>query len=369
MTGIYIHIPFCKQKCNYCDFCSYPSKLFMADEYCKALVREAESFKSQNIVADTVYFGGGTPSLLDAYELSYVIEVIFNNFTITNDAEITIEANPGTVTKEKAEALKKAGFNRVSLGAQSFVDSELEFLGRIHSAYDTQKSYELLEEAGFSNISLDLMYAIPGQTMNTLSTSLSQVLNLKPKHISCYGLKIEDSTPFSVMLEKGLIDEKSDDEYADMYEMIRDRICDAGYSQYELSNFSYPGFESKHNTKYWTGDDYVGLGAGAASKLGTKRCTHTRDLNDYINSFAFEEEYELDTEDAMSEYMFLSLRRTFDGASKEGFKKIFGKSVEDVFGDALKKHLSNGLLKDLGDRYILTPEAYYISNYVLSDFV
>lgn len=369
MTGVYIHIPFCKQKCNYCDFCSYPSKLSEAYEYCKAVIREAETFKEHNICADTVYFGGGTPSLLDVSDLHCVLEAIHKNFNISPNAEITLEANPGTITKDKAKEYKAMGFNRVSLGVQSFLDTELKRLGRIHSAYDTQKSFEILSDAGFSNISLDLMYAIPGQNMDTLGTSLLGVLNLNPTHISCYGLKIEESTPFYSMLQKGIISEKDDDEYADMYELIREKLESAGYAQYELSNFSKKGCESRHNTKYWTGEDYIGLGAAAASKLALRRYTHTRCLEDYMLSFENEEEYVLTKDEAMSEYMFLSLRQTLAGASKEEFKKKFDCNIEDVFPASVSKHLKNGLLKDLGDRYVLAPGAYYISNYVLSDFV
>lgn len=369
MTGIYVHIPFCLQKCNYCDFCSYPSMLSRADTYCDALVREAESYCDKKISADTIYFGGGTPSILNCAQLEKVLNAIIGNFDISPNAEITIEANPGTVTKEKAKDFKTIGFNRVSLGAQSFCDKELSLLGRIHTADDTKNCYELLRNAGFENISLDLMYAIPGQNMLSLSSSASQLLNLAPEHISCYGLKIEEGTPFEKMLERDEITEKSDDEYADMYAFICNTLKEAGYSQYELSNFAKKGFESRHNTKYWLGDDYVGLGAAAASKLGSKRFTHCADIEDYMKNFKNDESYELSYEDAMSEFMFLSLRLTQAGASKEEFEKRFGISIEKVFPKAIRKHTSNGMLLDEGDRYILAPKAYYISNYVLSDFV
>ncbi|MBQ4528274.1 MAG: radical SAM family heme chaperone HemW [Clostridia bacterium] len=369
MTGIYVHIPFCLQKCNYCDFCSYPSMLSNADSYCDALAREAESYCGKNIFADTIYFGGGTPSILSSMQLGKVLDSIYKNFDISSNVEITIEANPGTVTNEKAKEFKTLGFNRVSLGAQSFCDKELSILGRIHTADDTEKCYDLLRDAGFENISLDLMYAIPGQNMQSLSSSASQLLNLSPEHISCYGLKIEEGTPFEKMLERGEITEKSDDEYADMYAFICNTLKEAGYSQYELSNFAKKGFESRHNTKYWLGDDYVGLGAAASSKLGSNRFTHIANLESYMKSFENEESYELSNEDEMSEFMFLSLRMTKSGASKEIFENRFGISIEKAFQEAIRKHTSNGMILDEGDRYILAPKAYYISNYVLSDFV
>ena len=265
MKGIYVHIPFCIKKCNYCDFCSFPDKLSRVGEYVKALKSEASSYKDDAVFADTVYFGGGTPSLLDLSSIDDILKTIRSNFTISPKAEITLEANPCTITKEKAKELYSLGINRISLGAQSFVDSELKTLGRLHSSSDIEKSFSILREAGFSNISLDLMYALPGQTMETLTESINKITALHPKHISCYGLKIEEGTPFDAMLSKGEIGEKTDDEYADMYDVICATLKDAGYAQYELSNFSLPCYESKHNLKYWLGSEYIGLGASASS--------------------------------------------------------------------------------------------------------
>ena len=369
MKGIYIHIPFCIQKCNYCDFCSYPSLMNMRGEYCDALCREAESYKEMHISADTVYFGGGTPSVLECGDISRVMESVRKNFDISPNAEITIEVNPGTVTLQDAKLLRSIGFNRVSIGAQSFDSGELSLLGRIHTPDDTIRCFNYFCDTGFDNISLDLMYAIPGQNMKSLSTSVLQVLKLAPEHISCYGLKIEEGTPFERMLSNGEICEKSDDEYADMYDFIRSECASNGYAQYELSNFSKPGFESRHNLKYWLSGEYAGLGAAASSYLGTKRFTHSSDIREYMNSFSNEEEYELSIDDMMSEFMFLSLRLTSIGTSKADFAKKFGVQIEDVFGNSIKKHLSLGTLKDEGDRYVLSPKAYYISNSVLCDFV
>lgn len=369
MKGIYVHIPFCKQKCNYCDFCSYPSLLGRQDEYCRALAKEAASYSRDKISADTVYFGGGTPTLLDTDNIAYVLDSLRRSFNISPDAEITIEANPCTVTSQKALELRTLGFNRVSLGAQSFVDAELSALGRVHSAEDIEESFKALRGAGFDNISLDLMYAIPGQTLDTLSTCVKQVLKLAPEHISCYGLKIEEGTPFEKMLSDGIIEEKTDDEYADMYEFISDELQNAGYLQYELSNFSLPGRESGHNLKYWQGIEYIGLGASASSFYQSARFTHTADFEKYITGFENSEHYCLSADELMSEFMFLSLRLTSIGASKAEFEQRFSKRADEVFGDALAKHISNGMIVDLGDRYVLSKRAYYISNSVLCDFV
>ena len=369
MIGLYVHIPFCAQKCNYCDFCSYPSLTQRQSEYCDALAREAMLYKDHGLHADTVYFGGGTPSLLNSSSIAKAMAAIHECFKVSADAEITIEANPCTVTAQKAADYRALGFNRVSLGAQSFIDSELSALGRLHSTADMQRSFDILRNAGFSNIGLDLMYAIPTQDFSSLSTSVTKVLNLEPEHISCYGLKIEHGTPFAKMLERGAISEKTDDEYADMYEQICSSLTLAGYDQYELSNFSRPGFESKHNLKYWQGRQYIGLGASAASFYDGCRYTRTSDFDAYIASFANDERYELSIDELMSEFMFLRLRLTGLGASKAEFRARFGKDIEDVFSKPLAKHLAAGTLVDKGDRYVLSKRAYYVSNSVLCDFV
>ena len=369
MKGIYIHIPFCLKKCNYCDFCSFPDMLMHQDEYVRALSKEASSYKGDAVLADTVYFGGGTPSLLDAKAIENIMNIVRDNFNISPDTEITLEANPATITKEKAKELYNTGINRISLGAQSFIDSELLSLGRVHSSDDIEKSFYILREAGFSNISLDLMYALPNQTMQTLTESINKIVNLHPEHISCYGLKIEEGTPFYKMLSKGQIVEKSDDEYADMYELICSFLKSDGYIQYELSNFSLPKRASRHNLKYWLGNDYIGLGASASSLYKNTRYTNTCVYNKYIESFAKEDVQILTKEEKMSEFMFLSLRLTSIGASKKDFLARFGISMEEAFGDAIQKHISNGMLLDRGDRYVLADRAYYVSNTVLCDFV
>lgn len=367
MKGLYIHIPFCIKKCNYCDFASYPSCISRAEEYTNALAMEMDKYKGEAI--DTVYFGGGTPTLLDTACLDRLISCVFSKFNLNASAEITIEANPCTVNKEKSRELKKAGFNRVSLGAQSFIDSELMCLGRMHKASDTFYAYEHLTSAGFDNISLDLMYALPEQSFKSLSTSIAGMLNLRPKHLSCYGLKIEDGTVFSLMKENGEIKEKSDDEYADMYELICESFINAGYEQYELSNFSLPGFESKHNLKYWTCGEYIGIGLSASSYYKGKRYTHTPHFDKYLETIQNVEEFELSEKDKMSEYMFLNLRLVNRGAVKKDFETRFNKRIEDVFFAPIQKHLKLGTLLDLGDRYVLSKKAYYISNLVFRDFV
>jgi len=367
MNGLYIHIPFCYKKCNYCDFASYPGLLSNADDYIDALCREMLLYKGEKV--NTVYFGGGTPSILTETQIGRIMDSVTSVFDVAYDSEITIEVNPCTADEKKARSFHTMGFNRVSIGAQSFVDSELESLGRLHKAEDTKKAFYDFRSAGFNNISLDLMYAIPGQTPKSLSTSLLGMLNLEPEHISCYGLKIEEGTPFGMMLSEGELTEKSDDEYADMYEIIRDNLPAKGYIQYELSNFSKKDFESKHNIKYWTLNDYIGLGLSASSCFNGKRYTRTSDFSNYIQSFENAEFYELSNNEKMSEFMILSLRLTNIGANKSLFKKMFSISIEDVFSIPLEKHLKGGFIIDRGDRYVLSKKAYYISNAILCDFI
>ncbi len=369
MNGIYIHIPFCMRKCNYCDFCSYPDSLVTHEEYANRVCREASLFKNEKISADTIYFGGGTPTFPDEKHIEAILSSLRTNFSVSPDAEITIEANPCTVTDEKMKNLFSMGFNRVSLGAQSFSDSVLATLGRLHSSDDIKRSAETIRNAGFSNLSLDLMYGVPGQTHKDLSTSISEVLKINPEHISAYGLKIEEGTPFSVMLKKGEISEVSDDEYADMYEEICNELKNSGYNQYELSNFCKKGRESRHNLKYWQGGDYIGLGAAASSRVNNRRYTHSGNLTDYMTDFGNDEDFVLTKEEAMSEYMFMGLRLTSLGVSKADFRDKFSIECSEAFPEAIAKHTQNGLLKDYGDRYVLADKALYVSNYVLCDFV
>ena len=369
MRGIYIHVPFCIKKCNYCDFCSFPEMLSRQEEYTHTALGEMESYREENIKADTLYFGGGTPSLLSLENISKLIEGARKNLGLSSHSEITLEANPCTVTEKKALDWKKLGINRISLGAQTFSDNELSILGRSHRSEETLRAFSQLRSAGFDNISLDLMYAIPGQDMESLKKTLYKFISLSPEHISSYGLKIEEGTPFYTMEKAGDIFSKSDEEYAQMYELIRKELSEAGYGQYELSNFSKPNRESRHNLKYWQGKEYIGIGPAASSFYLSKRFTHTPDFDAYVNSLENIEQYDLDKKDLMSEYMFLSLRLTRLGASKREFEERFSQTIEEVFGNSIQKHIDSGLLIDMKDRYVLADKAYYISNYVLCDFV
>ena len=367
MNGLYIHIPFCKSKCRYCDFASYSGCLDIASTYVDAMCAEMQQYKGMTF--DTVYIGGGTPTVLGENLINKIFDNVYGYFDIVKGSEITVEANPATVSAPKAKLLKNLGVNRISLGAQSFCDNELAILGRIHTAAEITETYMCFQNAGFDNISLDLMYGLPGQTMDTLSKSVAGVLKLQPRHISCYGLKIEEGTPFYTMVENGEIHPADDDVCADMYDYIVAELANNGYQRYEISNFSMPGFRSRHNCKYWTCTDYVGIGLGAASCCNGKRYTNCADFDGYLNGYAKSEIIELTENDKMSEFVILGLRLINEGVNKQRFYHRFGRDIYDVFGNEIRRHISNCLLADNGASIALTNDGCYISNYVMSDFL
>lgn len=367
MDGLYIHIPFCKTKCRYCDFASFSGKENLIDEYIGKLCLEMDEYHGHNF--DTVYIGGGTPTVLNEKSFDILFENIYKKFNIRKNSEITVEANPKTINFEKVKVLKKLGVNRISLGAQSMIDEELKLLGRIHTSEDTVKTVEVIRKAGIDNISLDLMYALFNQTIKSLELSIDKILDLAPCHISCYGLNVEEGTPFYNMVQKGEFTQTDADITADMYDLIRNKLSDAGFEHYEISNFSKPGFASRHNSKYWQCVDYIGVGLGAASCFNGERYTNSDNFNGYFNGFEKLERYTLTKDEKMSEFIILGLRLINEGVSKVEFKNKFGVDIYDVFGDEIKKHINLNLLKDCGQNLVLTEKSYYISNYVMSDFV
>ena len=367
MDGLYIHIPFCKSKCKYCDFASFSGKENLINEYINKLCLEMKEYQGHSF--DTVYIGGGTPTVLDNASFEKLFDSIYKNFNIDKHSEITVEANPKTIDLQKAKVLNSLGVNRISIGAQSMVDDELKVLGRIHTSDDTKNTVALVRDAGIDNISLDLMYALFNQTMDSLCCSIDQITDLAPNHISCYGLKIEEGTPFYTMLQKGEVCETDEDLTADMYDVIRTKLKNAGYEHYEISNFSKPGKASRHNTKYWKCVDYVGIGLGAASCFKGERYTNSNVFDEYFNGFKKQERYTLTNSEKMSEFIILGLRLIKEGVSKADFKNTFGVDIYDVFGDTINKHINTNLIKDTGKNLVLTEKSYYISNYVMSDFV
>lgn len=376
---LYLHIPFCVRKCAYCDFLSAPADAYTRKEYLnmleRQLITEAASFDGE---ISSIFIGGGTPSVLEAEQLQHLLGVIRANFQIINDAEITIEANPGTITKKKADAIAACGINRVSLGLQSANDEELRLLGRIHTYHDFLQSYELLRERGIRNINVDLMSALPGQTIASYEKTLHQVLSLHPEHISAYSLIIEEGTLF---YEQYREDEKlrdageephllpSEESERRMYELTGSMLASYGYERYEISNYAKPGFACRHNIGYWTGEEYLGIGLGASSYIKENRYCITSDLSEYLKGdFAPQEVQKLSKRDRMAEFFYLGLRMTA-GVAKAEFVRRFGLSAEAVYGDVLKELVAQQLLEDTGTSYRLTPFGRDVSNQVLYRFL
>ncbi|MBE7029857.1 MAG: radical SAM family heme chaperone HemW [Ruminococcaceae bacterium] len=365
MRSLYIHLPFCIKKCNYCDFASYAGCYDAAERYVDAVIAEMKEYPPQPI--QTVYLGGGTPSSLEKEQIVRLMNEVRVHFCLSEDAEITIEANPATLTREKLLAYRNAGINRISVGVQSFDDKELSFLGRLHSAAQAEQTLSLVRESGFDNASLDLMFGLPNQEVKTLKKSLERAIALCPEHISCYALKIEEGTPlYAAWLAQDFLP-MEDDAVADLYTLVRETLTGAGYTQYELSNFCLTGRQSRHNSVYWQCGEYIGLGAGAASYYNSKRYCNTPDLQEYLSGKRAVEEEEISIEEQMSEFVILGLRMVRDGISEQEFKKRFGVDMDAVFGKQLQKHQK--FIKREGGVLTLTPEAYFVSNAIFADFI
>ena len=362
--GIYIHIPFCKAKCKYCDFLSFSSRAEEKEAYIKALCAEIKAFDRTEDMVDTIYFGGGTPTTLKAEQLAEILDAVKGRFDIAENCEITTECNPATMGIDGFKILKKAGVNRISMGLQSANNNELLMLGRIHTYEECEKTFKEAREAGFSNISLDLMFGLPYQTMDLWENSLKAVSNLSPEHISCYGLKIEEGTPFYNMNF-----EVDEDLSRDMYDFGVKYLEDKGYNLYEISNFSKNGYESRHNIKYWKCNDYAGFGLGASSCVDGIRYSNVRNMAEYLkNDNKVEESLSESDFETMSEFIFLGLRMT-EGVSKAEFEKRFKKDIYDVFGKVLDKNIKRGTIITKDDRFIIPREYLYVSNGILVDFV
>ena len=365
MKGLYIHIPFCVQKCKYCDFISYVGQECRIDEYLQQLYIEMQKYKGTKV--DTIFIGGGTPSVLDAYQILELMRNVKNNFLLTDNCEITMESNPGTLDEEKIYSMLKGGINRVSVGVQSFNDAELNTIGRIHSSETAYNSICLLKKCGFTNINLDLMTALPFQTMDSMKKSLKTAVSLPVTHISAYSLIIEDKTPLEREYSQGKLILPTEDEDRDMYKFAVEYLRENGFMRYEISNFAKHGFECRHNIKYWSCDEYIGIGAAAHSYIGDKRFSNPSGLREYFNG-ENDEETSLTQEDKISEFMMMGLRMD-KGVGKTKFKKRFGIDMTDVFKTQFEKFVSLGLIKCDGENYSLTDRGIDISNSILCEFM
>lgn len=404
---LYLHIPFCERKCAYCDFLSAPADLPVRISYIKKLQEEIAYYGAQygEYQVSSIFFGGGTPTILEGYQLAAILETVKEHFNITTDAEITVECNPGTLTAGKAEKLVQAGFNRISMGLQSADDRELQLLGRIHNFAQFLESYDLARKAGFRNINVDLMSALPGQTLKSWQDTLQKVTALRPEHISAYSLIIEEGTPF---YERFAEDERireegghprllpEEDVERQMYELTETFLQIKGYERYEISNYAKPGYECRHNCGYWTRKDYLGLGLGASSLVEHQRFQNTSDLKTYLEqeySPQCEGQHEhiaetiqlqeetgltqtghhihietLDKKSEMEEFMFLGLRLMV-GISRQQFEKKFQVTLNSVYGEVLRKLKGEQLIEEVAGYVRLTEHGIDVSNYVLAEFL
>ena len=401
--GIYIHIPFCVKKCDYCDFLSAPATDELKKEYLSALLIEIESYRDimKDYVVPTIFIGGGTPSCLEAEDIQIILETICYVFCInTEHLEVTIEVNPGTINRDKLLIYQRAGINRLSFGLQSVNNEELKLLGRIHSYEQFKENYLLAREIGFTNINIDLMSALPGQTLSSWENTLSTVIELNPEHISAYSLIVEEGTKFFEVYSEGkegyltLPDEDTD---RLIYQSTKTILESQGYHRYEISNYAKRGFECKHNSSYWIGTEYLGLGLGASSLLNGARFNKTHDIKQYIQSsqlykndkssktsksweiddkspeiydpIGLNENLEILTKNQrMEEYMFLGLRMS-DGISKNAFYQRFLTDIDFVFGEVFKKLSDSKVIKINGDNIQLTDYGIDISNSVFVNFL
>ena len=383
---LYIHIPFCVKKCNYCDFLSGPvdeqTRQAYVDRLCVELKQEAATL--QNYQISTVFIGGGTPSLLFLTQTEQIMNVIHDNYNLADNAEITIEVNPGTCSAIKLKTYRNLGINRLSFGLQDTHNDRLKALGRIHTYEEFLENYTQARKCGFDNINIDLLSALPDQTVKQYEDSLKKICRLQPEHISAYSLIVEEGTPFfewygeeNRLREEGKLTTNphlpTEETERAMYELTKSVLHSHGYERYEISNYARPGKECRHNLGYWNRTSYRGFGLGAASLVENTRFTNTSDLSEYLNTpegtmIPRLEQMVLSAQEQMEETMFLGLRK-MDGVPKAEFYQKFGRSMSQVYGDVIKKMIAQGLLTENRDAVRLTEEGISVSNYVMAEFL
>jgi oxygen-independent coproporphyrinogen-3 oxidase len=385
--SIYIHVPFCQERCYYCDFNTYAGVEHLIPAYLVALQEEIRYLipkAGKRLPVHTIFFGGGTPSLLSTGQTGKILDELSKGFDLQDGAEISLEANPGTVTARQLIELQQMGFNRISFGVQSFHDQELIQLGRIHDVEDTMKAFRWAAQAGFKNLSLDLIFGLPGQNLARWKYSLKNALSLTPTHISLYALTVEEQTPFHRWYQRGLMETIDDDLAADQYELASEMLEQAGYSQYEISNWSIPGMECLHNLQYWRMKPYLGLGAGAHGYDCGKRMANVSWIGAYIKRMEEREVLEfpfspanesrilLEVADEMNEFMMVGLRLVNEGVSEREFTKRFGKTLVEVYGKPIEKLEKRNLIErkpEDRDRIRLTKQGRLLGNQVFLEFV
>jgi oxygen-independent coproporphyrinogen III oxidase len=376
-AGLYIHIPFCRARCSYCDFATATYQGAQAERYVRAISAEIRSFRKEDpshIDVDTIYFGGGTPSLLSTAQVAQILEAVYDRFRVMEGAELTMEIDPGTVETEGLRELRNLGVNRASFGAQTFDDAELRRLGRSHTAEDTMQTIRYLREAGFDNTSFDLIAGLPAQTLETWSSNLDKALRLRPEHLSFYLLEVHEGTPLAAQIRRGLQPPPDDDVAAEMYCLMVKEACAAGYEHYEISNLCLAGFESLHNTKYWTGAPYYGFGCSAHSYDGMRiRSSNERDAKRYAELIeskgnASIETIELSEHEARAEAIFLGLR-LMRGLDLREFQARFGVDLREEHASDLDRLRDAGLIEIDQELMRLTRSGALLSNEVFTVFV
>lgn len=375
---LYIHIPFCVRKCAYCDFLSGPQNDETIEKYADMLIQEisAHGRLYGDRLITTIFFGGGTPSILSGEQMERIMKTLKEKFVVSSDAEISMEANPGTVTKEKLESYKKAGINRISFGLQSANNEDLKILGRIHTYEEFLESYNMARECGFDNNNVDLISAIPKQTLKGWEESLNKIIKLNPEHISAYSLIIEEGTPFFELYGEGAKRENElpdEEEERIIYHRTETLLNQAGYHRYEISNYAKPGKECRHNLGYWERKDYLGIGLGAASLVNNVRFRNTCDLDYYLQHASTltdiqEEKESLSQIEQMEEFIFLGLRK-MQGISTNEFEKTFGKTIQECYGKNIDRMRKEKLIEMNGDCLKLTKKGIDISNYVFTEIL
>ena len=371
---LYLHMPFCVRKCAYCDFLSFPSGAKTQRMYAKRLMEDIGVMGKRygEIPVETIFIGGGTPSVPDSGLIVEIMEHVRHAFHVADGAEISMEANPGTVTREKLTDYRKAGINRLSFGLQSANDQELKLLGRIHTWAEFLESFTLARECGFANLNIDLMSALPGQTCESWKETLSRITDLDPEHISAYSLIIEEGTPFGERYgsEEGRKLLPDEDSEREMYHETKRFLKDCGYERYEISNYAKPGGECRHNIGYWTGVPYLGLGLGASSYLDGCRFTVNPDMKQYLEEKPgmFADIEKLTKKDMEEEFFYVGLRMTA-GVSLSEFERRFGISAKEVYPGLMETFVKEKAARFEGDRFVLTDYGLDVSNYIMAQFL
>lgn len=375
-AGIYIHIPFCRSRCSYCDFATGAYDGALAERYVRAVAKEITQFHApeSSWEINTIYFGGGTPSLLAPAQVAHILQAVRERFRVAQDVEVTMEMNPGTLTPGILREFRRLGINRASFGAQTFNDAELRRLGRRHTAEDVRRTIDYLRDAEFDNISFDLIAGLPAQTLGAWSRNLDEALALRPEHLSLYLLEVHEGTPLADQIKRGVQPRPDDDLAAEMYRLMLDKACDAGYVHYEISNLCLPGYESRHNVKYWTGAPVYGFGCSAHSYDGAhRRWSNERDAARYtalveVGGSPVVETIELDDREASAESIFLGLR-LLRGISLSTHQARFGADLRTECTDELARLRDAGLIEIKDDWLKLTPSGALLSNEVFATFV